>query len=317
LAVAGRAQSAPAQSDKQAAIDRGLAFLVKDALAWKEKHKCASCHHAALTIWALHEAKERGHQVDEPVLAELTKWIAQSGEGKTGVPRPEGIPRAHNTKAVFFALGLAAEPKPDAVSQEGFKKMLTTVKGDQIEDGCWHAWTDTRPPMFGHSDETATACATIALLPQAAAGDESAVQARDRALAWLRGHETTGDHQAVAMRLVLYRRAGLPAADWQPLDKRLLDSQHTDGGWRQTQEMASDPYATGQALYALSHAGRGADDPAVARGVAWLVKSQLESGSWTMTSRPSKPGAEAAKNLVPITGAGNAWAILGLVRASQ
>jgi hypothetical protein len=51
--------------------------------------------------------------------------------------------------------------------------------------------------------------------------------------------------------------------------------------------------------------------------VAWLVKSQLESGSWTMTSRPSKPGAEGAKNLVPITGAGNAWAILGLVRASQ
>ena len=44
-------------------------------------------------IWAMGEAKERGHKVDEPVLAELTKWVAESGDGKTGVPRPAGIPK--------------------------------------------------------------------------------------------------------------------------------------------------------------------------------------------------------------------------------
>src|SRR5262245_4281640 len=36
----------------EAAIDRGLGFLVKDALAWKNEHKCASCHHAGLVVWA-------------------------------------------------------------------------------------------------------------------------------------------------------------------------------------------------------------------------------------------------------------------------
>src|SRR5690349_6131746 len=75
------------------AIQQGLTFLTKDALAWKEKHKCHSCHHAALVVCAMREAKLRGRTVDEPVLAELTKWMAESGEGKTGIPRPAGIPK--------------------------------------------------------------------------------------------------------------------------------------------------------------------------------------------------------------------------------
>jgi hypothetical protein len=36
-----------------------------------------------------------------------------------------------------------------------------------------------------------------------------------------------------------------------------------------------------------------------------------------MHSRPTKPGAEGAKYLVPINGAGGAWAVLGLVQTSR
>src|SRR5262245_34345822 len=95
-------------------IDRGLAFLVKDARAWKKEHNCASCHHAALVIWSLREAKQRGRTVDEPFLAEYTKWVAESGDGKTGIARPAGVPKALNAKAVWFAVALGADPKPDA-----------------------------------------------------------------------------------------------------------------------------------------------------------------------------------------------------------
>ena len=72
----------------RATIDRGLAFLAKDAVAWKNEHNCVSCHHAAHVVWSMREAKQRGIAVDEELLAELTKWIAESGDGKTGVPRP-------------------------------------------------------------------------------------------------------------------------------------------------------------------------------------------------------------------------------------
>jgi hypothetical protein len=316
VAFAARADD-PAAGDAKAAIKRGAAFLAKDALQWKKDHNCVSCHHSALVSWALREAKLRGHSVDEPVLSEMTKWVAESGSGKTGVPRPDGIPKALNVKAVLFALALNADPQPDEVSQKGLGLLLQTVKEDQNDDGVWNSWPDTRPPIFGHSDETATAYATLALLPQAAAGDESAIAARDKGLKWLAEHETTGDHQAVCVRLILSKSAGRPNEESQPLVKRLLESQREDGGWGQIPDMASDGHATGQALYALSLAGAKPNDPVLVRGRQFLIKTQREDGGWTMTSRPCPPSNMGAKNLIPITGAGSSWAVLGLVRSTE
>lgn len=303
--------------DTKEAIDRGTAFLAKDALQWKKDHNCVSCHHAALVSWALRDARLRGHSVDEPVLAEMTKWVAESGSGKTGVPRPEGIPKALNMKAVLFALALQADPQPDEASQTGLKLLVQTVKEDQNDDGVWNSWPDTRPPIFGHSDETATALATLALLPPAAAGDESAVAARDKGLKWLAEHETTGDHQAVCVRLMLLRKTGRREAETQPLVDRLIESQQADGGWRQSAEMASDAHATGQALYALAIAELKSSDPVLQRGREFLIKTQRDDGGWNMTSRPCPPTNMGAKNLIPITGAGSAWAVLGLVRSAE
>jgi hypothetical protein len=301
--------------DVGATIDRGLAFLAKDAIAWKNEHNCVSCHHAALVIWSMREAQQRGHAVDEPVLAELTHWVAESGDGKTGVPRPAKVPNALNAKAVWFALALGAIAKPDAVSQKGSKLLLKTVRSDQAESGSWYSWPETRPPIFGNSDESMTALATLALLPAAASGDGSARAARDKGVQWLTKTKTDDDPQSTAMRLVLWKRTGRPAEEWQPLVRRIKARQNADGGWSQAKDMASDAWATGQALYALAHAGIKADEPVIAHAHAFLVKTQREDGSWPMTSRPVKPGGAGSKSLIPITGAGSAWAVLGLVRS--
>jgi hypothetical protein len=309
---AQKAKSKPA--DVTAAIERGLGFLAKDALAWKKNHNCASCHHAALVIWSMHEAKERGHKVDEPVLAELNKWVAESGDGKTGVPRPKGIPRALNAKAVWFALALGADPKPDAIAQKGLKLLWKTIAGDQIENGSWASWPETRPPIFGNSDESMTALATLAILP-AAATDDSAKAVRDKGIQWLTGTKTDDDPQSVAMRLVLWKKLNRPAEEWQPLVRRIKERQNADGGWSQAKDMASDAWATGQALYALSHAGIKPNEPIFTRAHAFLIKTQRDDGSWPMTSRPTHPKGAGSKSLIPITGAGSAWGILGLVRS--
>ncbi len=79
--------------------------------------------------------------------------------------------------------------------------------------------------------------------------------------------------------------------------------------------MSSDAWATGQALYALANTGIEKDDPAISRGQAFLAKTQRADGLWPMTSRPVKPGGEGSQSLVPITGAGSAWAVLGLLRS--
>jgi len=40
------AEAADPVPDARETINRGLAFLAKDNLAWKEKRLCAECHHA-------------------------------------------------------------------------------------------------------------------------------------------------------------------------------------------------------------------------------------------------------------------------------
>ena len=89
--------------------------------------------------------------------------------------------------------------------------------------------------------------------------------------------------------------------------------KNADGGWSQTKDMASDAWATGQALYAIAQAGIKSHGPVIARAQVFLIQTQRPDGSWPMTSRPTKPGGEGSGNLIPITGAGSAWAVLGLV----
>jgi hypothetical protein len=316
LVVLSNVAAANPGPDVEKTINRGLAFLVKDSLAWNEQHHCASCHHASLVIWSMRETKDRGHIVDEPVLALLTKLVAESGDGKFSLARPASAPKAASPKSIYFALALGTDPRPDAVSQSGLKLFLKTMKSEQVENGSWSAWPETRPPIFGNSDESLTALATLAVLPLAAAGDDSAKLVLKKGVKWLSRTKSDEDAQSVALRLVLWIRLGRPASEWRPLANSIINRQNADGGWSQTKEMASDAWATGQALYALAHVGIEPNEPVIKRGHAFLMKTQRDDGSWPMTSRPTKPGGKGSTSLIPITGAGSAWAVLGLVRSS-
>jgi hypothetical protein len=303
--------------DMAATVEKGLGFLVKDSLGWKKEHNCVSCHHAALPVWAMHEAKARGYKIDEAVCAELTTWLAGAGDGANTQKRPENVPKALSFFAVYLSLGLASDPRPDDKVREAFVRVRKTFRGEQFPDGSWAAWPETRAPIFTPTDVAVTALATLALAPGAdGAETPDAKPARDKALAWLESAKDDGEVQTLTVRLLLARRFQRPEAVWRPLEKQLLDKQNKDGGWSQTKDMASDAFATGQALYALAEAGFGVDHAAVRRGQAFLVKTQQPDGSWTMTSRPCPPSNKGAKNLVPITGAGASWAVLGLVRSA-
>lgn len=305
---------ATTESAVKETIQQGLTFLAKDATAWRKDHNCVSCHHAGLVIWAMHESHERSYAVDVPLMNELTRWVAESGSGKTGVPRPAGIPKALNAKAVWLGLGLGAIRQPDEITTKGLKLMLETIREDQLKSGAWASWPETRPPIFGNSDDSMTALATLALHARAQ-NEESVKHARDNGVKWLVETKSDDDPQSISMRLVLWKRLDRPQAEIDPLVRQILDHQHDDGGWSQSKEMTSDAWATGQALYALAHAGLTPKDSAIARGQHFLMKTQRDDGSWLMTSRPTKSGGDGSSSLIPITGAGAAWAVLGLVRS--
>src|SRR5215467_8377063 len=68
--------------------------------------------------------------------------------------------------------------------------------------------------------------------------------------------------------------------------KDLLAEQRPDGGWAQLSTLASDAYATGLALFALSEShSLPVAAPAYQRGVQFLLKSQLADGSWHVRTR--------------------------------
>jgi hypothetical protein len=160
-----------------------------------------------------------------------------------------------------------------------------------------------------------TALATLTVLSAAASGDAEATIVRDKGVKWLAETKTDDDPQSIALRLVVWKRLGRPAKEWMPLAQRIKERQNEDGGWSQAKDMASDAWATGQALYALANAGVKSKEPAISRAHAFLIKTQRDDGSWPMTSRPTKPGGKGSTSLIPITGAGSAWAVLGLVRS--
>lgn len=315
LCVPVVAQAADEASDAAVhqAIDRGLDFLAKDAVKWKTDHKCVSCHHAGMIVWAMNTAQRAGHTVDEPLRTELTNWMLEAGEARVGIPRPEGIPKALNTKALWFSLALITVPDPQPDVQAGLSKMLTTVRSDQTDSGAWAAWPDTRSPMFGPSDYSVSGMAALVLIHDAKTNAESQASLA-RVTKWLDTTPVDDEWQSTMMKLAVISRLDRPMEERQVLIDKAIQRQNADGGWSQTTNHPSDAWATGQTLMALADAGVPKTHLAVQRGRTFLVTSQHENGSWKMASRPSKPGAEGAKNLIPIIGAGSAWAVIGLAR---
>jgi hypothetical protein len=295
-------------------INRGLSFLAKDNLAWKEKRQCAECHHAPFTIWALNEGKRRGYTVDEKALADLTSWVLTKDHLDKLVAKPPKREQVELNEAPLL-LALALDAADAKAKQGGLRKLLGSVLADQDKDGSWKLSYEFRP--IGSSPQTLTALALLALsAPNAPDLGKEGKAARERALKWLRDARPDEELQGTALRLVLWRRLGLPAAEWEPLLKKLRGAQNADGGWGQVEKAKSDAYATGQALFALAEAGAKPDDEAVRRGQAFLAKTQREDGGWGMVSRAIMRDGKPPKNLEPITHAGSAWAVIGLLHSS-
>src|SRR5436305_3279392 len=113
--------------------------------------------------------------------------------------------------------------------------------------------------------------ADIALGQQVPADPREASPARDaraRAAAWLEKTTKPGaSTQVNAIRLFRDVRAGRPPKDLEPGIERLLALQNADGGWGQVEDLPSDAYATGQALYFLGLAGVARDRAEIRRAV--------------------------------------------------
>jgi hypothetical protein len=183
------------------------------------------------------------------------------------------------TLAGLAAIGHPADRATDA--------LVFNIATQQQRDGKWHGGGIPRPPIED-GNFTRTAQAILALKRYAPPGRMAEMEDRARrATAWLRSAKpiTAEDR---AFRLLGLAWGGAAPDVRAAAAKEIVEQQHSDGGWGQRTEMASDAYATGLTIYALKESGSDAPAAVVARASQYLRSTQRADGSWYVRSRSAK-----------------------------
>ena len=270
----------------QAAVERSLPLIQQADANFIPKAACASCHNDSFAAMALGAARKSGFQVNEAIAAQQVK------ANIFGLMKLRDI--LHQGSMVglgdFFApsivgyilIGLDAEHyKPD-VNTDAAAMFL---KSRQSPDGEWiYTIADPRAPIC--SDYIAqTAVAMRALQLYAPKADRAAYdRAAQLAAGWLARVQPINNEDRTT-RLMGLVWANLDEEAIRKATRELLAKQRPDGGWSDLDSMESGAYATGRSLYALQIANLPASDAGYERAVQYLLKTQLEDGSWYVRSR--------------------------------
>jgi squalene cyclase len=152
-----------------------------------------------------------------------------------------------------------------------------------------HWRTSSNRPPSESSAFTTTALALRGLRAFGPPGQEEKVEARkEKVRGWL-AEARPRDTEDRVFRLWGLKLASAAPEAIEAAARELRETQKEDGGWAQLPDGESDAYATGSALVALHEAGGLAtSEPCYRRGLAFLIESQREDGSWHVASR-SRP----------------------------
>jgi len=283
-------EAKPAKSIR-AAVERSIPLLQRSDATFLRKAGCVSCHNNTLAAVAVATARGRGVRVDEESARRQVKTIGNYIDSwRERALQAVGIPGDVDTVS-YILLGLAAE---NYAADPATDAMAYFVKNQQLSDGHWLPLANRPPIEVSEIQVTAIslrALQTYGIKSQRAAYEKS-VQA---AAAWLEKAQPH-DTQDRAFRLLALGWAGARKEAIQSAAGALVAEQRPDGGWAQTPTLASDAYATGQALSALQESGAlKPSDPVCGRASQFLVKTQLADGSWYVHSRavPLQPYFES------------------------
>jgi hypothetical protein len=289
--------------------EKAVALLQKSGPGFFKVSGCASCHNQSLPQMAWSMARERGLKVDQAVAEQQVKAIVAMfkpmqealAAGKVRLPNPP-------VSVGYSLLGLAAENyQPDALTEVA----ANVIAREQQPDGSFPVLPG-RPPL---EDSTFTGTALSIRALQFYGKDSQ--DRIERARRWLENAKPSTTEDRV-MQLLGMTWAKSSSEHLRAAAKALRAEQRADGGWSQLANLESDAYATGQALTALNLSGQlSTSDPAYQRGIAYLLRTQFDDGSWLVRSR-SNPFQPYKESGFPhgrhqwISAAGTSWAVMAL-----
>jgi ankyrin repeat protein len=287
------------------AVEKAMGLLEKQSGNFIRTAGCNSCHSQDLPSAAAGFAKSRGLRAP----AEIPQ-LPQSM-----MPAPErlidlAIVSAPSTSWELVDFGMNNVP-PDAYTDAAVR----LVRMMQRSDGSWSTNQSRRPPMSSGEFQDSAVC-IFAVKHYGRAADAAANEAViARAVAWLET-ATPQTMQDRAFQVIALAWAGR-AESAQKAARALVDLQRADGGWSQFAGVETDAYATGQAVYALSAARVPQDNPTYRKGIAYLLKTQAQDGSWHVKTRSIwlqpyfESGFPYGRDQF-ISTAGTAWASMAL-----
>jgi len=290
-------------------VEKAIALLQKSGPEFVKVSGCVSCHNQSLPQMAYAIARPRGMAVDEKIASHQVKAVmamfrpmtAAMAAGKFAFPDPP-------ISMGYLLIGLAAEGyAPDATTAA----MAGLIETQQTAEGSFIPFP-MRPPMES-SWFTSTA---LGLRGLQLYGKDSAPRV-ERARQWLESN-TPHTQEDRAMHLLGLAWAKSSPERMSKAAAALAAEQHADGGWSQLPALETDSYATGMALVALQTSGQiSVKDPIYQRGVAYLLRTQLDDGSWFVRTR-TIPFQQYRESGFPhgrhqwISAAGTAWAAMAL-----
>jgi hypothetical protein len=237
-----------------------------------------------MTDLSVAEARSKGVRVDEKAAEERIKMLRTAGfpadmlYERMDIRVPEIL--------AYPLTGLAATGYPaDRLTDA----MAVNIAASQSADGSWRVLGGQQRPGGEDGNIFRTALCVRSLKVYGPPGRGSEMQARIiKARQWLLQAKPVTAEDRNMQLLGLYW-AGSDTGVLKRRANEILAAQQADGGWQQRDGLASDAYATGESLYALSKAGGlTSSDPAYQRGAKFLLATQGSDGSWRVVSRTPK-----------------------------
>ncbi len=300
--------AASADEPRRDAVSLAMAreHVEQGAVAWSGERRCISCH------------TNGTYMIDRPALAaalgpppedtlrffheQLTELSGQDREALRKSTKPAQV--------IYLAAGLASWDRhvrgSRSAETDAALALMLSIQEDTGTWGTLDCWPPYESDAFHEATVAATAMATApGWLEHAEGGTAPALAAGvGRLRAWLRDTPPPHDYGRVLLLQASTRFPGiLDAPGREATIAMLRGQQRADGGWsirtfaapeawgggNRAEKLraepdhdapASDGHMTGLAVLVLREAGVAADDPAVRRGVDWLLANQRESGRW-------------------------------------
>ena len=276
---------------ERAAVERALPWVEEEGTWWIEEKKCASCHHSSLFVWAKDLAFDAGIEIDEPNLKVQREWVWDS---MLRVREPESDEEKYAEDVAAGELNvegvsqLLLSASAERIPPEAKALLVEVVRKKRNESGRWNA-NGQLPRQKRPAPETEDVSTRWAL---AALGEKEGPESFEAAV----------------------------STEWYAIDSalsgvadKLAARQNEDGGWSWKNGEASDPMATGQALFGLARSS----DPteyaeSMRKGREFLTKTQNDKGFWDTFSTKDREKKSRISNFF-----GTSWAIIGLLESTR